>query len=601
MTILTVDFETYYDRARYSLKKQTTESYVNDERFEIIGVAVKKDDGETKWYSGTNNDIAAALCNYDWANSMCLAHNTKFDGAILKWKFGIQPSCWLDTLSMGQALLGSFTSTSLDYMSRYFKIGTKGNASQMFSGMRREDFNAADIKEYADYCKLDVDLTYYLFLKICSYFEPDEIRLIDLTLNMFINPVLEIDVAYYKKALTEAVKQKGKLLLKARTTKEVLMSNNKLAALLSEYGIKPLESYAKDDPDFIALLEHDNEMVRNIAAARIEIKSTQEEKRLERFIDIGSRNTYLPIPLKYHGAITGRWAGTDKTNLQNLPRKKPALKIGLKAPNEHLIIDADSSQIEARILAWFCGQLDVVEQFKHNEDVYKIMASKIYQRPVKDITKEERQVGKKAVLGCGYGMGYKRFKDMLMQDDGIEISYDEADAIIKKYRKSNKHIQETWRQCDHLLDSLVRYDKPINIGRPGVVDTFVSGIELPNRMRINYVDLQLERHSNQYYYKGKSQGKQCLITIYGGKVIENITQALAKIIISYQMLNISQRYKIASTVHDSIVCVVPAAEEKAAVDFIRENMTMVPDWAEGLPLNCEVSIGKNYGELNLAA
>ena len=105
MHILTVDFETYYDR-EFSLSRLTTEEYVRDQNFEVIGVGVKINDEETNWYSGTHEEIKAALKKYDWGASLVLAHNTAFDGAILAWRFGITPKGWLDTLCMARAVHG---------------------------------------------------------------------------------------------------------------------------------------------------------------------------------------------------------------------------------------------------------------------------------------------------------------------------------------------------------------------------------------------------------------------------------------------------------------------------------------------------------------
>ncbi|WP_286296502.1 DNA polymerase [Polynucleobacter sp. TUM22923] len=105
-----------------------------------------------------------------------------------------------------------------------------------------------------------------------------------------------------------------------------------------------------------------------------------------------------------HAAHTGRWGGADKINLQNLPSRGAnggKLKKAIMAPKGYLMIDADSAQIEARVLAWLAGQDDLTEAFKNGQDIYSIMASAIYGKEVSEITKEERFVGKTTILGAG--------------------------------------------------------------------------------------------------------------------------------------------------------------------------------------------------------
>ena len=100
MDLITVDFETYYSKD-FSLSKLTTEEYIRDPRFEIIGVSVKVNNGPTEWASGTHEEFREYFNDFDWANSMVLAHNTMFDGAILSWLFDIRPRAWADTMRIG--------------------------------------------------------------------------------------------------------------------------------------------------------------------------------------------------------------------------------------------------------------------------------------------------------------------------------------------------------------------------------------------------------------------------------------------------------------------------------------------------------------------
>jgi len=191
---------------------------------------------------------------------------------------------------------------------------------------------------------------------------------------------------------------------------------------------KETYALAKNDEGFITLTEHEDPFIQQLCAVRLGTKSTIEESRIERFIGIGARNKgRIPIPLKYYGAHTGRWAGSDSVNFQNLPsrdKKKKALKKAVLAPPKHYVINSDSSQIEARILVWLAGQKDVTEQFRKGDDVYSIFASKIYGKHISKETPVERFVGKTCILGLGYGTGAKKLQHTLKtQPQSLPVVY----------------------------------------------------------------------------------------------------------------------------------------------------------------------------------
>jgi DNA polymerase len=354
---------------------------------------------------------------------------------------------------------------------------------------------------------------------------------------------------------------------------------------------------AKSDQGMKDLLEDDDPHVQALAAARLGVKSTLEETRTQRFIDISGRGM-LPVPVRYYAAHTGRWGGDDKINLQNLPSRGPnakALKKCIVAPEGYSIVESDSSQIEARMLAWLAGQDDVVETFASRGDVYKKMASAIYNVDEADVTKDQRFVGKTTVLGAGYGMGGEKFQ-LALKNSGVDITKAEAAKIIGIYRETNDMISNMWKQAGTMLRYMVRGDA-MPFGKDGVlgVNTYEPGIVLPNGLLIRYDELQEaenEKGGTEYSYKTRIGRTR----IYGGKVVENVTQALARLIIGEQMLRISKKYRVVLTVHDSIVCCVPDDEAEACKAYVEECMRWVPAWAEGLPVDCEAGIGKNYGE-----
>lgn len=608
MDLITLDFETYYDR-EYSLSKMTTEEYIRDPRFQVIGVSTMVNNAEPVWVSGPASAILAHLRSLPWDSSMLLCQNTMFDGAILSWRCGIKPKALADTMLMSRAVYGVEVSHSLKAISERLGIGKKGDEVMNALGKRRADFTEAQLAAYGEYCVNDVALTYHAFHRMLGMgFPKDELKLIDLTLRMFTDPVLELDRAHLERHLKDVTGRKEALLETAGVTdKTDLMSNPKFAELLRSFGVTPpmkispttgKETYAfsKSDEEFLELADHYDIRVQSLIAARLGNKSTLEETRTQRFIDIAKRGP-LPVPIRYYAAHTGRWGGSDKINLQNLPSRGPdakKIKNAIVAPAGYTLIDADSAQIEARMLAWLAEQEDVVETFANNGDVYKMMASKIYGKPVDQITKPERQIGKVVILGAGYGVGHVKLQAFLKMQAGVEVELDEAKRIIDIYRGSNYKISQMWKDADNAI-RMIYQGTSVQFGRPGVltVDAAQSAIRLPNGLYIQYPDLQGTQGERgvQYHYAVRSGRNH----IYGGKVIENVTQALARCIIGEQMLKIAKRYRVVLTVHDSIVACVREEEAEEAHAYVEQCMRWTPDWADGLPVNCESEVGKRYG------
>jgi DNA polymerase len=606
VNIITLDFETYYSQS-YSLTKLTTEEYIRGNEFETIGVAVKVNDDKTQWFSGTHENIKKFLQGFDFEHNLALAHNAMFDAAILGWRFGINPHGWLDTLSMARAIHNTEVGGSLAKLTAFYGLGEKGTEVLKALGKHRLDFTEDELAAYGGYCVNDVELTRKLFECMSPNFPKNELRLIDLTIKMFSEPVLELSHIQLLTHLSSIqTKKTGLLIAVGMESREELMSNDKFANLLELLHVDPPRkispvtgkeawAFSKTDEGFKALLDHQNIAVQTLVSARLGLKSTQEETRTQRFIGIANRGR-LPIPLRYYAAHTGRWGGDDKVNMQNLGRGS-ALKHAIHAPKGYMMIDSDSSQIEARTVAWLAGQDDLVEAFENGQDVYKIMASAIYGKAESAITKEERFVGKTTILGAGYGMGAAKFK-MQLKTFGVDIEEAEAARIIQVYRETYPAITKLWKQAGRALDAIAE-DKSSEVGKQGILQVDgLKGIKLPNGLYIKYPNLrkQAKDGGTEYVYDTK-RGKAVFPNkIYGGKVVENVCQALARIIIGEQMLRIAKKYKVVMTVHDAIACVAPEAEAKTAQEYVEICMRMRPEWALGLPLNCESGVGRSYGE-----
>ena len=606
MKVFCIDFETYYSQT-FSLTKMTTEAYIRSPEFEAIGFAIQEEGGAPQWFSGTKAYLKGVLDKYELDKNLVIAHNAMFDMAILSFVFDVKPKAIVDTLSMARAIHGTEVGNSLAKLAEHYMLGVKGTEVVKALGKRRIDFTAEELEDYGSYCINDVALTMDLFKHLSAGFPPTELRLIDLTIRMFTEPTLVLDKELLVAHLESVKEKKEKLMELVEANRDQIMSNDQFAGALTALGATPPTkvspatgkeawAFAKTDEGFKALLEHENPAVQALVSARLGIKSTIEETRTQRFIEIADRGL-LPIPLRYYAAHTGRWGGDDKVNLQNLPRNSP-LKGSICAPKGYKIIDSDSSQIEARTLAWLAEQNDLVDAFERGEDVYKIMASSIYVKAQEEITKDERFVGKTTILGCGYGMGAKKFGAQL-KTFNVEIEEAEASRIIQVYRETYDWIPTLWGKAGKALEAIIN-NQTMLLGKAGVLEVEgTRGIRLPNGLYMKYPNLRKitnEENKTEYVYDTRKGKATIPNRIYGGKLIENVCQALARIIIGEQMLQVAKKYKVVMTVHDAIACIVPEEEAQAAQEYVEMCMRMRPKWALELPLNCESGVGKSYGE-----
>lgn len=627
MKIVTFDAETYYDR-EYSLSKITTEDYVRSPQFELIGFAIKTNDGPTQWVP--KPQCEAFLKSFDWSDAMVVCQNTAFDGAILDWRYGVKPLVWADILGMSRALYPHDKAHSLKAQAERMGVGVKGEEVLNAIGKRYADFYDAELARYAAYCINDVELTYDIFMMYMNAgFPKQELKLIDLTLRMFIEPVLELDPLKLSEHLEEVRDLKQTLMYSVRAMlatdtdlevrqsmweldndglKKMLMSNDKFAKVLQSLGVDPPTkvspatgktawAFAKTDEAFKALEDHHDPRVQAIVAARLGNKTTLEETRTERFIGMAHRGKF-PVPLRYYGAHSGRWSGQDSVNLQNLPSRGAnagKIKKAIMAPAGYVVIDCDSAQIEARVLAWLAGQDDLVQAFKDKQDVYKLMASKIYGISPDDVNKTQRQVGKIVVLGAGYGVGHVKLQGFLKNQAGVEVTLEEAKRIIDTYRSTSYKIADFWKRAGEALSALTM-GQSMQIDAVGLVKaTPGKGLTLPNDLHIQYPNLRKITNN-----EGKTElvytSKGLPVRIYGGKVVENICQAVARQVVAEQMLRVSKRYKVVLTVHDAVAIVAKQEEAAEAQAYLEECMSWNPKWAVGLPLSCESGMGASYGD-----
>lgn len=314
MDIVTIDFETYYDKD-YSLSKMTTEAYIRDPRFQVIMVGVKINNHETDVFSGA--EVGTFLRSMSYKQAAILCHNTAFDGAILSWHYGIKPALWLDTLSMARPGHSVIAGGSLAKLVKHYKLGEKGTEVINALGKRLEDFTTQELKAYAEYCALDVDLTYKLFRKLSKGFPQSELQIIDLVLRMYTEPMIELDSDVLTAHLADVEASKQALMDRIaggdeEKFRKVMMSNPMFARLLTLLGVDPpmktskttgglTYAFSKTDEEFLALQEHPDSKVQAVVNARLGVKSTLEETRTNSMLEVAARGR-LPVMLNYYGA-----------------------------------------------------------------------------------------------------------------------------------------------------------------------------------------------------------------------------------------------------------------------------------------------------------
>ena len=366
LTEITLDFETYYcKKSKYFLKHKnsglTIEEYIRNPKFEVIGLAVKVGNKPTEWLCPHEVEdwIKHIEIAYGWDNVRVIAHNARFDAAILGWKYNIYPKQIADTMLMSRACQlwdgHSLDNVTRELRERYnwgvvrddngqtvwgkFEMKdlpdtlNKGDEVVNADGKQLFDFTEAEYDAYADYCITDVDLTwsaYNWFIKEYA-FPSQEIEVMTATIETFTYPVVELHTPVLEVVKEEVNGKRQQLLDKVGATVEDLRSDAKFAELLSQLGVEPPTklnpkgevkyAFAKKDLAFLALLEHENQDVVDLVEARLGNKSSQAVTRVERFLDLAKRNP-MPIPLEYYAAHTGRWGGADQINVQNMNRNQ---------------------------------------------------------------------------------------------------------------------------------------------------------------------------------------------------------------------------------------------------------------------------------------
>jgi ParB-like chromosome segregation protein Spo0J len=624
----------------------TTEEYIRDNRFTAFGACVHEY-GSTdpiRWVTGS--ELPEFFSSIDWGRTAVLAHNAQFDIAILEWVYSCRPAFIFDSLSMARALRGVEVGNSLAKLANDFGLPAKGQATHSTDGIH--ELHPALERELAEYCKHDVFLCEEIFKRLAVSYPSKELRLIDMTLKMFTRPTLVLDPLMLSNAIEEERTSREALLQKLNVEEVELASNPKFAEQLIALGVVPPKkvskttgketlALAKNDALFQALLNGQREDVALLCEARLRVKSTTERTRAQRFLDISQRGA-LPVPLSYYGAKSGRWSAAKGSaiNMQNLKRGS-FLRKAIMAPEGQSLVVGDLSQIEPRVLAWLSDYQEMLDIFRAGVDPYAAFGAQMFNIPglSKESHPDLRQSAKSALLGCGYGLGWASFASQLLvgflgappvryernfakalgvnkelyerfvewKDTEVKLRdiphtctlqelVEHAVAskrIIDIYRKTAYQVVSFWETCATLMEDCLyggeeRQYKCLTFRK--------EEIELPNGMKLLYPDLRIienDKGRSQYVY-GPDATK-----LYAGKITNNVTQALARIVMTDGMLRVSKRYFIAGTVHDELIAVVPDAEVEDAKTWVLAQMCMEPSYMQGIPLNADVGAHRRYG------
>ena len=495
MTLITLDFETYYDK-QLSLTKMTTMDYVRHEKFKVWGVGIKVNDEDTEWFG--EDECEDALRALDWDDATLVCHNTPFDGYILTRYYGLVPKYYVDTAAMSRCLFPTQSARLKDVAIRCFPDDeTMRKGEELADAKGIYDLDPELEESIAGYCIQDVDLTYWIYQHMMTFGMPQsEMDLIDLTCRMFCEPKLTVD----REALTAfrdaEITNSEALINAAGVSRKVLSSNQQFADYIYELGlIPPTKKSPTTGKDIPALGKNDKAyqqmqkmypQFQHIWDARKAVKSRINETRAQRFLDAAHEDGTISVPLRYYAAHTGRFGGTEKINMQNMPRNSE-LRKALCAPPGHLVFVADLSNIEARMLAWLADEDDLLDQFRNGDDIYSNLASRIYGFKVnKHDHPTERFVGKTAVLGLGYGMGAAKFQATLesgAMGPSMTFSMEEAFEVVNTYRMTFQGIPMLWQKLELKLASTINpaYDEEWHGLR-----FHQSKIHLPNGLALHY-------------------------------------------------------------------------------------------------------------------
>lgn len=580
------------------------------------------------------------------------------------------------------------TAESHKALTDFLGHGIKQEGTVVSNGKRtKEDFTPEEWAFFKQYCADDVTQCSENFFSMAQYITQDALKFGSLTARMATEPVIRIDsdmiVQYVQDIDKHAEEIMADLNAEFRFASreeflKAIRSAPTFCQMLARYGATPpmklsaaktetrrnyflnaamdarnrglddslfkaaandksvYEVYSpalsKTDLDFKAMANDPNEHVAALVQARLELNSSIEKSRAVRLLEMSKSGKPLPVMLKAFYAHTGRYGagsseGSDALNMQNMSKRDPnklTLRRALQAPAGYKFVSVDSSQIEARMLAYLAGEEELVGHFRDGRDPYAELAEKIFGVPAKEIhdgakggdkkLKNYRNVGKTAILSAGYGVGWKKFSDTLLRqgvmlDKNLASHEELAKSAHQIYRMSNRNIVAFWDMCQRVIEAVERgaegwFAGPNNdvchymhSALPGKDDKLPC-VELTGpKYRLWYPNLHWEKGEKRVeYFYDRPRGKNIIKTkLYGGALCENITQSISFMLLMWQACRMDELgIHIVANIHDAWLACVPEKEAEATKTAMEYVMSNVPDWLTGFPVACEGEIGDSY-------
>lgn len=661
--IVTLDFETYWSsKDKYSLSKMGPIEYIRDERFFVQCVAVRVDHGPVE-VMDHKRGIDLEKYHLERTDTITVGHNISgFDALILSEHYGIKPHCCIDTIALCHWLgISRISNVSHKAITKLLGHGTKQEGTAVSDGLRTlDEFTPEERIFFLRYCRDDALQCSENFFAMYNAMDDGKGKLDALitmmyTARMATHPAFVPDLGmlydYVNKldAGTEAARSKLAEFMHFATAKDMIKairSRSEFPKLLEQLGCqcpmkfsekqgKNIPAISKTDLEFKKLLNHPDERVRTLVSIRLEQNSSIQRSRAVNIINLGQKP--IPIPLCAFKAHTGRYTAgsesevSDGLNFQNLSKRDPnmlTIRKSIKAPKGYKVLACDSSQIEARMLAWVAGQDDLVAQFKSGADPYAEMAAKIFHTDAKAIHdaaknnddpnhnryKMYRNVGKTCILSAGYGVGAQKFSDTLLRS-GVKLDEDESKHLDiarmahRTYRDNSQAIVNLWGICDRVLSDML-----FAANRKEIVEGYTFGahnllkwgvkyipctsilspyVELPNGYCLWYPNLR--SNGDGLVYDRFVHGKVTETKIYGGALTENCIQALAFAMLSWQACRVFMcGVPINCNIHDAWIAVVPDAIAYKCQGIIERYMISTPMWLSGFPVDCECEVGTDF-------
>jgi len=620
MRTIAIDFETFYD-SEYTLKGSTYDSYVRDERFNPYLISVS--DGEETW-AGNPADF-----NFDsLEGAQLIAHNATFDRAVFEeaQRRGmfpkVTPAAWRCTLQ-GLSYLWRSSPSLKDSVERYYGVQISKEARDAAKG-KTSDYSQTML----DYAADDARWAHRLWAeKVAPYWPAQEQRLAELTerqgnRGMKVNrPLLE----QYCELLERAIHANMTVL--PWYPDRAPASPKGLAEECRKVGIPCPPAKTDDEEGYQDWEDTWKGMYPWVLAIGRQRSLTKMLAKFKTILDGLRPDDVFGFQLRYFGAHTGRWSG-DKVNMQNMRRspllltdtlmviegaqERDALKYNTDSKGKwpeyvahvidersiwiaregHKLVIADLSQIEPRVLNWLVDNRDLLDLLQRDpeESVYEAFARGVMgyagKGKLKKVDPKLYSLFKAMVLGLGYGCGVDKFISVAEAMAGLIISAEESEDAVTKFRDANPLIcgdHGLWRKLD--------------TGLRGAVGGNYT-IELPNGRTMRYEDVRRsprppklnketgELESKGWQYTALVNGRR--VGTYGGKLTENLVQAVARDVFADGMLKVNDSVcPVLFTAHDELIGEAP---EENAEECLKESIALlrqVPDWAAGLPTNAE--------------